>query len=291
MGRPSKSDQECFYTEQALAALGLRPVSVAALEHDPPDVRVDLGDRVIAVEVTRYQRDLSPDRKPGLRAHEARLGEIGDAFDQAREAFPELNVDGKVFFKRRPEFVGGVSPDRRLLLPDRNEVKPFVRQLLRFAQAHEARLSRQGTAFDDFGQGFELIGDYVERLVLETYDWTPVWVFDPVAKRHGFAKDQWPRHVTHKTERIRTAQADYPGRFDAYDEIWLLIVSNPAYSSQSVAATLDMFRGCRELSEATDASPFRVVLVHECSRPGKTWRWDRGQGWREYRHHEDAGDL
>ena len=254
-------------------------------------MRVDLGDKVIAVEVTEYHRDLSPDRKPGLRADEARLGEIGEAFDQVREAFPELNVDGKVFFRRRPEFVGGVSPDRRLKLPKKREVNAFVKQLLQFAQDQEPRLSDQGTAFDDFGQGFELIGEYVERLVLETYDWTPVWDFDPVAKRHGFARDQWVQHVTDKAKRIRSKQASHPAWFDEYDEIWLLMVSNPAYSSQSVAATLDMFKDHRELGEAADASPFGVVLVHECSRPSKTWRWDKGQGWREYRHHEDAADL
>lgn len=291
MRRPSKSDRERFYTKDALASLGLRPVSVTAVEPDPPDVRVDLGHKVIAVEVTEYHRDLSPDRKPGLRADEARLGEIGEAFGQVREAFPELNVDGKVFFRRRPVSVAGASSDRRLMLPEKREVNAFVKQLLQFAQDQEPRLSDQGTAFDDFGQGFELIGEYVERLMLETYDWTPVWVFDPVAKRHGFAGDQWVRHVAHKTERISSAQASDPARFDEYDEIWLLIVSNPAHSSQSVAATLDMFRGHRELNEVAELSPFDMVLVHVCSRPGETWRWDRGQGWREYRHHEDAGDL
>ncbi|MFO8013815.1 MAG: hypothetical protein R6X20_10985 [Phycisphaerae bacterium] len=279
MTKPSKKDVERFYTDKALAHLDLRPVSVSSVKNDPPDVRVEFVDKVIGVEVTDYHRDLT-DNSSALRRQEARIDEIGMAFDQVRQRFPEVKADGRVFFRKGGRGVGGVSPDRLVLMPGRSDVEAFVTELFTYVQSHADEITASRQVFDTFTHDFPLLKRYAEELEVRRYSWTPIWNFDPRAKTHGFAGAQWVQHVRRKAERIRQQQSKHPERLNRYHEIWLLLTAGPR-SSQSVAATLDHFAGDNELLEELEASPFDAVFVYQCWEGMPLYKWRRRDGWVE----------
>jgi hypothetical protein len=277
--KPSKRDVERFYTDKALAYLGLHPTSVLSVQHDPPDVRVKFVDKVIAVEVTDYHRDLAGNSSD-LRRQEARIDEIETAFDQVRKRFPEVKAEGRVFFKKGDEGVGGVSPDRLVLMPGKSDVETFVTELFKYVQSHADELTASRQVFDAFTHEFPLLSRYAEKLEICRYSWTPIWNFDPRAKTHGFAGAQWVQHVRRKAKRIRQQQSKHPERLNGYNEIWLLLTAGPR-SSQSVAATLDHFAGDNELLEELENSPFDAVFVYQCWEGMSLYKWRRRDGWVE----------
>jgi len=279
MKKPNKAEIERYYAEKALAYLGLAQVAVLSRGEDPPDVRVELEDGIMGVEVSYYHRDLAG-RTSGLRHQEARVDEIEAAFDLVRTRFPDVMVDGRVFMKRSDRRVEGVSPNWLRLMPKKAEVERFVTELLEHARAHATEVTAARRVFNEFGETFPLLRQYVEKMELQSYSWTPIWNFDPCAKTHGFAKEQWMRHVERKAARIVRAREKYPGRFATYDEIWLLLASGPR-SSQSVAATLDHFVGDNDLIRKLDVSPFDAVLVCQCWEETPLHEWRRGSGWRQ----------
>jgi len=239
--------------------------------------------RRIGVEVMEYHRDFSSDGESELRHREAQIGALEKSFSTAMDDFPNLHVYGQVFFRRSEHRVGGVTPDYHPMLPPKKDYKRFVCQLLEFASGCK-QFPRDGIAsFSVFPSGFDLLKKYVEHLELEQVDYWVVWLFDPKAKAHGFATEQWIGHLRHKTERISKAREQDPHRFDEIDELWLLLVSGPR-SSGSVAATLNMFR---VLNDEARRSPFQKILIDECWEEGKMWCWCRDQGGSERVHHPD----
>jgi hypothetical protein len=175
------------------------------------------------------------------------------------------------------------------MLPPKKEYKRFVCQLLEFASGCEQIPRDRIASFSVFPSGFDLLKKYVEHLELEQVDYWVVWLFDPEAKAHGFATEQWVGHLRRKTERISKAREQDPRRFDGFDELWLLLFCGWR-SSSSVAATLDIFRGNYPLNDEVQRSPFQKILIDECWEEGKMWCWCRDEGWSERVHHPDEGD-
>ena len=262
LSKPIKEDIERFYTEKVLAHLGLEGARVSSVreQEQPPDVRLDLRGKVIAVEVMEYHRDWT-EGSSRLRRQEARINEIEAAFGQARNQFPALNAEGQVFFRRSEQGVRGISPNRLLLVPGKSEVNAFVTELLKYAQSHADQLTASRQVFNQFSDAFSLLSRYVEKLEIRSYSWTPIWNFDPRAKTHGFAGVQWVQHVRRKAERIRRQRGKHPERLNGYHEIWLVLTAGPR-SSQSVAATLDHFAGDNDLLQELETSPFDAVFVY-----------------------------
>lgn len=281
--RVTKQEVEEHWVRRAITCLGLRPCAVRSLHpQDPPDVLVEVRGRRIGVEVMEYHRDCTQGASH-LREEEAHIEKIEDAFGRERDQWPGVRADGEVTFRKTQTQIGGATAQRQRDLPPKSRIDEFVRELLRFASEKMSVLSEDGQKFTDFGYGFELLRAHTKVLELRSYTWTPIWNFDPEAKTHGFAPEQWLSHLQRKTKRITRAVDRNPDRFKCFDELWLLLVSGPR-SSSSVAATLAMFR---VLNDEARRSPFQKILIDECWEEGKMWCWCRDEGWSERVHHPD----
>ena len=282
MSAVSKSKQECLWVKSALACMGCDSAVVSAVTCDPPDVQVRLDQKRVGVEVIQYHRDFGKDNRSGLRAAEARIGEIESWFSDIRRAFPQLTVDGEVYFVEMDESVGGACPDRLPLLPGTmDDVKQFVRELLTFAHEVQPALPEQGLDYELFDAArFPLMVRHVRRLRLWPFDSTPVWVFTPEAVTHGFSQDTCVAHVDKKDSVIASALRRNPERFQRFEQLWLLLVSElSSRSSQSLAVTLGILQGAGDLNRRATESHFDSILFFRHSTPPRLFVWRRGHGW------------
>ena len=280
MSAVSKSKQECLWVKSALACMGCDSAVVSTWTPDPPDVQVRLDRKLVGVEVIQYHRDLGNNRS-GLRAAEARIEEIESCFSDTRGEFPRLRVDGAVYFVEKGEFVGGACPDRLPLLPAKNDIEQFVRELLTFAHEVQPALPEQGLDYELFDAArFPLMARHVRRLRLCPFDSTPVWVFTPEAVTHGFSQETCVAHVDKKDSVIASALRRDPERFQRFEELWLLLVSElSSRSSQSLPARLGILQGACNLNRRATESHFDSILFFRHSKPPRLFVWRRGHGW------------
>ena len=281
MSAEAKRERECLWVKSALACMGCDSAVVSTATSDPPDVQVRLNRKLVGVEVTQYHRDLGGDNRSGLRAAEARIGEIESCFSDTRGEFQKLKVDGEVFFVERDESVGRACADRLPLLPAKNDIKLFVRELLTFASEVQPALSDEGLGYESFDAArFPLLAHHVRRLQLCPFDFTPVWVFTPEAVTHRFSQDVCVAHVNKKDAVITSALRKDPERFQQFEELWLLLVSElSSRSSQSFSTTLGILQGACNLNRRATESHFDSILFFRHSKPPRLFVWRRGQGW------------
>lgn len=255
---PSKRTAELEYARQFLQAAGFE-LSNLRLGEDPPDVRVTIRRREVAIELTQYH---SPERGP--KGHTRK--QVEQEWFKLRERIEDVRekcysglatVSCLMFF-------------RSLLLPSRDEHREFAEELwtLVHRYAHETLADGRQIWLMDLDPKPPLLHRYLSHVSLSRCrEYGPVgWNHDVAGV--GLSEEALLCAVRPKLRAARPADTD---------EFWLLVYGGPMMSERLQLRQPEELRAFHCLETHLQSGPFDRVYLFV---PGWNWlcEWSKRLG-------------